>query len=126
MTTDSTNRPLFSYSYPAPYGACDVCGAAGLPTYDTAHFERPHYHCAQHAAQESLNDAALQHLHALAWPIVSAWARYWQAAGLSEGALESDLELWGDHYHPDGALEREGLGEVIRAALAEGRAEPTG
>lgn len=93
MTGSMTDRTL-----PHPWGLCDVCGkAAGLPDP-----QRPDlFRCPACAAREALRDAAEADLHALAAPIVGAWAAQWTAAGLSlsdlEGVTEHLLDTWVSH-----------------------------
>jgi len=58
--------------------------------------------CTAHAA---LVQASREHLHALLWPTLTAWARHWQAAGVRTPDLAATVTLYGTYWHPQGATD---------------------
>jgi hypothetical protein len=87
--------------------------------------------CPACTARVTLEDTAADHLHALLYPTVLAWAQHWAAGGVSAAGLSGALALEGFHWHPQGARYRgqddaqTSAADVIREALAsaEGRHE---
>ncbi|CAM3991452.1 hypothetical protein [Deinococcus frigens] len=108
-----------------PSTICDSCLApiSFLPIpHGLAH---PDALCPGCSARVALENAAAEHLHALLYPTVQAWARHWKAAGVGASALGTTLSLEGHFWHPDGLLYRreddahDAALAVIREALGE-------
>ncbi|OLV16365.1 hypothetical protein [Deinococcus marmoris] len=96
---------------------CESC-AAPVPHLPQPYgLGRPAILCPTCAARVSLENAAADHLHALIYPTVLAWARHWKGAGVGAGALGSLLALEGHFWNPDGALYRD-CDEAEAAAAA--------
>lgn len=103
---------------------CDNCGSLDHTMTLTHRAGNPPILCPRCTARESLGAAAEAHLHALLWPVVVEWAKHWRAAGMSEGALATALLIEGAHWHPEGAMHRDGdsfalAADAIREALGE-------